>query len=79
MLELHALESDAQEAREGLLCCRVCATEFAVHRGVPELLYDPPEHMLAEAAGLERFAQEMRRDGWDRELVRKLPNLEHGY
>ncbi|MGC2373890.1 MAG: methyltransferase domain-containing protein, partial [Solirubrobacteraceae bacterium] len=78
-LELHALESDAQEAREGLLRCRVCATELAVHRGVPELLHDPPAHVLAEAAGLARFAEDMRRDGWDRELVRKLPDLEHGY
>jgi SAM-dependent methyltransferase len=56
-----------------------CGTAFALHRGVPELLYNPPKHILAEAAGLERFAAEMWRDGWDRELVRKLPDLEHGY
>ena len=50
-----------------------------MHRGVPELLHDPPQHILAEAAGLERFAEQMRLDGWDRELVRRLPDLEHGY
>jgi SAM-dependent methyltransferase len=53
--------------------------EFPVHRGVPELLHDPPQHMLTEAAGLERFAQHMGEEGWDREAVRRLPNLEHGY
>jgi SAM-dependent methyltransferase len=35
--------------------------------------------MLTEAAGLERFAEQMREDGWDRETVRALPDLEHGY
>jgi uncharacterized protein len=78
-LELLVQASDTNEVREGSLRCSACATEFALHRGVPELLYHPPEHILAEAAGLERFAAEMRRDGWDRELVRRLPDLEHGY
>ena len=50
-----------------------------MHRGVPELLHDPPAHVLTEAAGLERFAEHMRSEGWDRELVRRLPDLEHGY
>lgn len=71
--------SDAREVREGVLRCAACATEFAIHRGVPELLYEPPEHVLKEAAGLERFAEQMRQEGWDREVVRRLPNLEHGY
>jgi SAM-dependent methyltransferase len=79
MLQLHAQANDAYEVREGSLYCRACSTEFAVHRGVPELLYNAPAHILAEAAGLERFAEEMRRDGWDREMVRMLPNLENGY
>ncbi len=65
--------------REGRLRCGICHSEFAVHRGVVELLHEPPEHILAEAAGLERFAEHMRGGGWDRELVRKLPYLEHGY
>ncbi len=61
------------------MSCRVCGAEFVVHRGVPELLYAPPQHILDEAAGLERFAEQMRLEGWDRELVRALPNLAHGY
>jgi SAM-dependent methyltransferase len=78
-LELQAEESDVYEAREGLLRCSACGSEFALHRGVPELLHDPPEYILAEAAGLERFAAKMAGGGWDRELMLKLPNLEHGY
>ena len=43
------------------------------------MLHEPPAYLLAEAAGLERFAEHMRAGGWDRELVHRLPNLEHGY
>lgn len=32
-----------------------------------------------EASGLERFAEHMREEGWDRDMVRRLPNLDHGY
>ncbi len=78
-LVLAAQESDEREAREGSLRCGACATEFALHRGVPELLHDPPAHILAEAAGLERFAAKMAGGGWDKELMLKLPDLEHGY
>lgn len=78
-LALHAQSSDEREVREGTLRCGACGREFAVSRGVGELLYEPPEHILKEAAGLERFAAQMREDGWDRELVARLPNLEHGY
>jgi SAM-dependent methyltransferase len=78
-LELHVTASDEHEARAGSLHCRACATEFRVRRGVPELLHEPPQHIVAEAAGLERFAEQMRLEGWDRELVRRLPDLEHGY
>jgi SAM-dependent methyltransferase/uncharacterized protein YbaR (Trm112 family) len=78
-LTLDARQSDEHEVREGSLRCAACGSEFALHRGVPELLYDPPEHILAEAAGLERFAAKMAGGGWDKELMRKLPDLEHGY
>jgi SAM-dependent methyltransferase len=78
-LALQVSECDAQEVRAGALRCSVCAKEFAVRRGVPELLHNPPEHILAEAAGLERFAAVMRRDGWNRERVRQLPDVEDGY
>jgi len=78
-LELNAEVSDEREVREGRLRCRACLREFAVRRGVAELLFEPPVHILAEAAGLERFAERMRLEGWDRELVRRLPDVEHGY
>jgi SAM-dependent methyltransferase len=78
-LALRADGSDEHEVREGELRCAACDTAFAVHRGVPELLHEPPGHILAEAAGLERFAQHMRASGWDRETVLALPDVEHGY
>ncbi len=78
-LRLTVGESDAREVREGSLICTSCAAEFVVHRGVPELLHDPPAHILAEASGLARFAEYMRDSGWGREVVLKLPDVEHGY
>lgn len=77
--ELHATASDENEVREGTLRCSACANEFLVRRGVAELLFQAPEHILKEAAGLERFAEQMRLEGWDRETVLKLPDLQHGY
>ncbi len=76
---LCAEAGDEREWREGRLRCRACANEFPVYRGVPELLHDPPQHILAEAAGLERFAQVMADTGWSQETVLALPNVEHGY
>jgi len=78
-LELLARESDAREVREGTLRCTACGAEFPVHKGVMELLHEPPSYVVAEAAGLERFAEQMRAEGWDREMVRRLPDVEHGY
>jgi SAM-dependent methyltransferase/uncharacterized protein YbaR (Trm112 family) len=78
-LELRAEGSDPNEVREGTLRCTACGAEFTLHRGVPELLHSPPQHVLDEAAGLERFAEQMRLEGWNRDLVMRLPNLEHGY
>ena len=78
-MRLHEERSDEREAREGSLRCAACGARFGVHRGVPELLYDPAEHILTEAAGLERFAAYMRDSGWTPEMVRSLPNVEHGY
>ncbi len=78
-LELLARESDDREVREGTLRCGACGAEFPVHRGVMELLHEPPGYVVAEAAGLERFAEQMRAEGWDREKVRSLPDIEHGY
>lgn len=78
-LELRPRTRDEREVREGSLCCAACGSEFAVRRGVAELLHDPPAHILAEAAGLERFAERMRADGWDRETVRRLPDVGPDY
>jgi SAM-dependent methyltransferase len=78
-LTLTTEASDEREVREGTLRCRVCENEFPVHRGVAHLMHDPPEHVVREAAGLGRFAEYMRADGWDRETVRRLPDIEHGY
>jgi SAM-dependent methyltransferase len=76
---LQAETSDEREVREAALRCGACASEFEVHRGVPELLYEPPSYIVAEAAGLARFAEQMRLEGWDREMVRRLPDVELGY
>jgi SAM-dependent methyltransferase len=76
---LSRAERDAREVRAGTLTCRACAHSAAVERGVVDLLFDPPEHVRREAAGLERFAEEMRNDGWDRDRIRALPCVEHGY
>jgi SAM-dependent methyltransferase len=78
-LELRAEHADEREVREGSLRCGACAREFAVHRGVPELLHDPPEYILKEAAGLGRFAEQMRAEGWDRARIKELPYAQDGY
>ncbi len=78
-LRLTAAETDAREVREGTLRCAVCGATQAVHRGVGELLVDPPAHVATEAAGLERFAELMRADGWTPERIRELPYVESGY
>ncbi|MGD0979943.1 MAG: methyltransferase domain-containing protein [Solirubrobacteraceae bacterium] len=64
---------DGREARDGTLTCSICAARFPLRAGVVELLGDPPEQIAREAAGLERFAEVMRADGWDRERIRNLP------
>lgn len=78
-LRLRGDRSDEREVREGALVCSACGAERPVHRGVADLLVDPPEHVAREAAGLERFAEHMRADGWDRERVRRLPDIDDGY
>ncbi len=78
-LHLQVAERDAREVREGTLTCEACGASFPVQEGIVELLHEPPAHILAEAAGLERFAAQMRADGWDREMIRRLPDVEHGY
>jgi SAM-dependent methyltransferase len=51
----------------------VCSAKYAVEEGIVDLLADPPDHVVREAAGLERFAARMRADGWTAEMVAGLP------
>jgi SAM-dependent methyltransferase len=78
-LRLEETSSDEREVREGTLICSACGAQRPVHRGVGELLDDPPAHVSVEAAGLERFAEVMRADGWTPERIRSLPFIENGY
>jgi SAM-dependent methyltransferase len=78
-LDLHATRSDEREVREGELVCARCAARFAVTGGIADLLHEPPEFVRRERAGLERFADVMRADGWDRERVLALPDVDLPY
>jgi SAM-dependent methyltransferase/uncharacterized protein YbaR (Trm112 family) len=78
-LRLTAQESDEREVREGTLHCSACGLQEPVTRGVAHLLLDPPDHVVREAAGLGRFAELMRSQGWDRDTLRKLPDIDDGY
>jgi SAM-dependent methyltransferase/uncharacterized protein YbaR (Trm112 family) len=76
---LQADVRDAQEIREGGLRCRECGLERAIEGGIVDLLYEPPDFVVREAAGLERFAEVMRADGWDRERILALPDVALAY
>ncbi len=78
-LTLTASAADEREVREGVLACSGCGATFAVAGGIAQLLHDPPDFVAREVAGLERFAEAMRNDGWDRERVLALPDVELGY
>jgi SAM-dependent methyltransferase/uncharacterized protein YbaR (Trm112 family) len=78
-LRLDAVASDERETREGSLHCRSCDATRPVSEGVADMLLNPSAEVIAEAEGLERFAAEMRRDGWDRARVLKLPYERDGY
>src|SRR5947207_9329637 len=71
---LDARERDSREIRTGSLTCASCGFVAAVSSGVVDLMPDPPEFVRREAAGLERFADLMRADGWDRARVLRLPD-----
>jgi SAM-dependent methyltransferase/uncharacterized protein YbaR (Trm112 family) len=77
--QLDAIADDERETREGRLHCPFCQLERPVRDGVADLWLDPTPEVSAEAEGLERFALEMRRDGWDRARVLGLPYDESGY
>lgn len=68
-LQLDATTDDERETREGRLHRRSCQLERPVRDGVADLMLDPSPEVRAEAEGLERFALQMRRGGWDRTRV----------
>jgi SAM-dependent methyltransferase len=78
-LALAATAQDAREVREGTLTCARCGATFAVEDGIVHLLEKPPETVTREAAGLQRFADHMKAEGWDRERVLRLPDEPSGY
>lgn len=78
-LTLDPGERDAREVRTGELICGACGARFAVREGIAELLEAPPGFVEREAAGLERFAAVMRADGWDRERILALPDVDLPY
>ena len=77
--DLDVREEDDREVRAGELTCRSCGHAAAVEHGIVDLLHDPPDFVTREAAGLERFAEVMRNDGWDREKILGLPYEQSGY
>lgn len=70
---------DAREVRDGELVCGRCGGRFEVADGIVNLLHEPPGFVRREAAGLERFADVMRADGWDRERILALPDIDLAY
>jgi SAM-dependent methyltransferase len=76
---LDADTRDEREIREGALRCGGCGAARPVEHGIVDMLADPPEFVAREAAGLGRFADTMRADGWDREKILSLPNVDLGY
>src|SRR5437764_4353503 len=71
---LDAGERSSVEVRSGSLTCASCGHVASISRGVVDLMPDPREFVSREAAGLERFADTMRADGWDRARVLRLPD-----
>jgi len=71
--------SDEREVREGTLACDRCDNTFEIADGIVDMLWDAPPFVDREAAGLERFAEVMRADGWDRERILALPDVDLAY
>jgi SAM-dependent methyltransferase len=78
-LALSAARDDGHEVRDGALACAACGERFAVRDGIAELLPAPSAVVAREAAGLARFAEVMRDDGWDRDRIRALPYVDLPY
>jgi SAM-dependent methyltransferase/uncharacterized protein YbaR (Trm112 family) len=71
--------NDGREVREGWLCCCACESRRPIVQGVADLLLNPSPEVIAETEGLERFAQLMASEGWDRARVLRLPHDASGY
>jgi SAM-dependent methyltransferase/uncharacterized protein YbaR (Trm112 family) len=79
-LALSAAERDEKEVRSGELTCEECGERRAIREGIADLLPpDTPGFVSREGAGLGRFAETMRADGWDRERILRLPDEPSGY
>jgi SAM-dependent methyltransferase len=78
--ELSVETEDEREVREGELTCTACGASRRIRRGIVDLMpANVPPFVRREAAGLDRFAEAMRSDGWDRNTILSLPYLQHGY
>ena len=71
--------SDEREVREGQIACGGCESTFEIAEGIVDMLWDAPPFVDREAAGLERFAEVMRADGWDRDRILALPDVDLAY
>ena len=65
--------------REGSLACARCNRKFPVIDGIVDLMPNAPDFVARESAGLDRFADVMRADGWDRARILALPDIELDY
>jgi SAM-dependent methyltransferase/uncharacterized protein YbaR (Trm112 family) len=74
-----ATARDEREIVSGVLVCTRCGHHAQIERGVVDLLPAPTPRIRREAAGLARFADVMRADGWDRDRVLMLPDDQLGY
>lgn len=68
------------EIRVGRITCAECGEARSVSGGIVDLLPPGlPEFVARESAGLDRFADVMRNDGWDRARILNLPYEQSGY
>lgn len=79
-LDLTISDEDHGEVRTGTVTCRSCGAERGIDRGIINLLPEQlPGFVQKETAGLDRFADHMRADGWDRARILNLPYEPDGH
>ena len=70
-------ESDEREVREGTLRCSACGAEqFRSTAASPSCSSTRPSTSSARRRGWSASPSTMRADGWDREMIRALPDIE---